>query len=80
MTSQAHLVLEETKVNLHYILSILVMQAMALVRIEAGPFNEIRACARKNWLMPFHLDFEKDTFCRNIVGQFEMKLFKEFQT
>lgn len=35
------------KINLHCILSILVMQAMALVRIEAGQLNEIRACARK---------------------------------
>lgn len=35
------------KINLHSTLSILVMQAMALTRVEAGQLDDIRACARK---------------------------------
>ncbi len=35
------------KINLHATLSVLVMQAMALARVEAGQPNAIRTCARK---------------------------------
>jgi len=35
------------KINFHATLSVLVMQSMALARVEAGQLDEIRACARK---------------------------------
>ncbi len=36
-----------SKINLHCTLSILVMDAMALARVEAGQLDDIRTCARK---------------------------------
>jgi transposase len=35
------------KINLHSTLSVLVMQSMALARVQSGHPNEIRACARR---------------------------------
>ena len=43
----SHCLRDFRKINLHCTLSILAMEAMALVKVQAGHLNEIRACARK---------------------------------